>query len=188
MRRRLDCTRALQPVMLFMRWLIGFVLASCPALASAQAPTEAQIKAAYVLNFAKFTDWPEKAPGAADASLVVCVIGNQETVAGFVSIEGKAVQTREVRVRSNPQLTELSSCHVLYIDAAERASVPGAFKVASSRPILTVSDSMGFADAGGMLGLVLVDGKIRFDANREAAQAAGLRLRAQLLALARTVR
>jgi len=178
----------MRPVRFLVRWLIVFALLLCPRYASAQAPTEAQIKAAYVLNFAKFTDWPAKAPVAADGSLYVCVIGNRETVAGFVSIEGKAVQTREVRVRSNPQLAELSSCHVLYIDASERASVPGAFKAATNRPILTVSDVLGFVDAGGMLGLVMVDGRIRFDANREASQAAGLRLRAQLLALARTVR
>ena len=176
--------------MFFMRWLITVASVLYPGLVQSQphTHTEAQIKAAYVLNFAKFTDWPAKAQVPADASLAVCVIGNQETVAGFASIEGKAVQTREVRVRSNPQLGDLASCHVLYIDAAERASVPGAFKVTSSRPILTVSDAVGFVDAGGMLGLVMVDGKIRFDANREAAQAAGLRLRAQLLTLARTVR
>lgn len=188
MRKPPDCTHALQPVMFLVRWLIAFALASCSGLVLAQAHTEAQVKAAYVLNFAKFTDWPAKAPVAADASMAVCVIGNQETVNGFASIEGKAVHAREVRVRSNPPLVELSSCHVLYIDAAERASVSGAFKAASNRPILTVSDALGFVDAGGMLGLVMVDGRIRFDANREAAQTVGLRLRAQLLALARTVR
>lgn len=171
-----------------MRRLLLIVLLVGASVALAQAPTEAQVKAAYVLNFAKFTDWPAGTFQSPSAPLHVCVLGNAETAAGFANIQGKQAQGRDVQVRIMPKLGELALCHALYFDGSERASTAAALKTVAGRPILTVSDVEGFVDAGGMLGLVLVDGKIRFDANREAARGNGLQLRAQLLSLARAVR
>lgn len=171
-----------------MRRLLIIVLLACAPIAHGQTPTEAQVKAAYVLNFAKFTDWPAAAFQSPSAPLNLCVFGNTETAAGFASIQGKQAQGRELQVRVMPKPGELTLCHALYFDASERAGTAATLKAVAGRPILTVSDAEGFVDAGGMLGLVLVDGKIRFDANREAARGHGLQLRSQLLSLARVVR
>ena len=92
------------------------------------------------------------------------------------------------RLRVTPKLSDLPACHVLSIHVAERAGVATMLKVVAGRPILTVSDIEGFVDVGGTLGLVMVDGRIRFDANRDAARIQGLQLRAQLLSLARVAR
>lgn len=170
-----------------MRFLAAFLLVACTRFAYADAGIEAQVKAAYVLNFAKFTGWPAAALGAGGA-LQICVYGNAETSAAFTGIQGKSVQGRDVQVRLAPRPGDLSACHALYIDGSERAQSAAALKMVSGRPILTVSDIEGFADAGGMLQLVLVDGRIRFDANREAARSSGLQLRSQLLSLARMIK
>ena len=56
-----------------------------------------------------------------------------------------------------------------------------------SQPVLTVSDLPGFAQQGGVIGLVRQGGRLRFEINRGVAQAAGLRLSVDLLSLAMSV-
>ena len=172
-----------------MRLLSALVLSLLSAVAiAADQPTELQVKAAYVLNFAKFTEWPDRAFRDARASMLVCVLGNADVLAAFAGIEGKMVQGREVRISSNPRGAELQACQVLYLSQSNSADPGSVLKSAAGRPILTVSDTREFAERGGMLGLIPVDGRIRFEANAEAARAAGLRLSAQLLSLAQAVR
>jgi hypothetical protein len=52
---------------------------------------------------------------------------------------------------------------------------------------LTVSDIGGFAQAGGMIGLVEADQRIRFDINLATTHQANLKLSSQLLKLATIV-
>ena len=74
-----------------------------------------------------------------------------------------------------------SHCHVVFVADADFASVKTAFH---GKPILTVSDTDGFAEAGGMIGFVVSDNKIKIEVNPKAAAAAGLRVDAQLLEIA----
>lgn len=171
--------------------LVAFPVGMLSAFSAfAEVPSEAQVKAAYVLNFAKFTEWPATAFGKEGAPLQVCVAGSADTLAGFGAIRGKNVHGREVQVRHVPKPAEAqwSGCGIVYLDPTQRTSIPGILKSLAGLPVLTVSDVDNFVDSGGMLGLVLVDGRVRFDANRESVRAGGLQLRAQLLTLARNIR
>jgi YfiR/HmsC-like len=51
------------------------VLVLMPALSSAQDVTEAALKAAFIYNFAQFTEWPSDVVVAADP-FVMCVFGD----------------------------------------------------------------------------------------------------------------
>ena len=53
--------------------------------------------------------------------------------------------------------------------------------------MLTVSDMEGFAEAGGVIGLMKTDEKIRFEINLLAAKDAGLVINSRLLNLAQIV-
>jgi hypothetical protein len=55
-------------------------------------------------------------------------------------------------------------------------------------PILTVGDGDAFASGGGMIGLFVEDGRMRFAINTEAAHRAGLRFSSKLLNLAKIVK
>ena len=158
------------------------------AVSAADPPTEAHVKAAYVLNFTKFTDWPQQAFSDAQAPLIICVTADATTVSAFADIQGKLVQGRTTEVRANSRGAELKTCHALYLSRTEAAQIPAAIKAVAGRPILTVSDAEAFAETVGMLGLVQLDGRIRFEANVQTARAAGLRFGSQLLKLARIVK
>ena len=53
--------------------------------------------------------------------------------------------------------------------------------------VLTVGDTSGFTESGGSINFLMEDSKVRFDINLTASEKAGLKIRSQLLRLAKKV-
>jgi hypothetical protein len=168
---------------------LGCALLGTVPAAAADGSTDAQVKAAFVYNFAKFTEWPASAFTSPQAPVRLCLSSIDETQAkAFAGIEGKPVQGREVRIKRNPTPAEIGECHILYAGDEEPRRAQAALQAARNASVLTVSDSDGFADSGGVIGLVYADNRIQFDVNLGAAQRAGLKIASQVLKIARVVK
>lgn len=155
-------------------------LGAAPAMA---APDESAVQAAFVLNFAKFTDWPPAGLPQRHGAMQLCQFGDREALAlAFRALEGRPLQGAPVQWRRVGRSDDIRSCHVLFV-AEPGLPLAGL----GGLPVLTVSDLPGFAPQGGVIGLVRQSGRLRFEVNRSAAQAAGLRLSADLLSLAMQV-
>lgn len=169
---------------------IAAALMALGAAASAQDPGPVlQIKAAFVLNFLKFAEWPEEA-AAAGRDLGVDVVGSGPLAEALdAALSGKEVQGRTVRVRTYADAAAWAggSKPGLAVFVATGAAWPGLRPALQGRPVLTISDTPGFCAAGGMLNLFESGGRMKFEANPEATRAAGLKLRAELLKLATLV-
>ena len=79
------------------RFVGGLLSISLWALASsfAMAAQEETLKAAFVLNFLKFVEWPEPKPAKTNVTLTVAVIGNDPISPTLKTIlDGKSVQGR----------------------------------------------------------------------------------------------
>ena len=164
--------------------LLGAVTAS-----AADGSTDAQVKAAFVYNFAKFTEWPAAAFASPQAPIRLCLSGVDETqTKAFAAIEGKPVQGREVRIKRNPAMADIGECNILYVGDEEPRRAQATLQAARNASVLTVSDSEGFADTGGVIGLVYADNRIQFEVNLAAAQRAGLKIASQVLKIARVVK
>ena len=145
---------------------------------------ELLLKAAFLYNFAKFVEWPAAAYASPGAPLTICVHSREALAVIAEAMQGKTVGTRPVNVVDARAPTPPASCHVAFIGADETGSyAPNA----KSPHALTVSDRDRFARTAGMVGLVTVDNKIRFEVNLKSARAAGLRIQAALLRLATDV-
>lgn len=165
-------------------YLIFFI--SCPAL-STEIPAEAQVKAAFVYNFVKFTDWPPTVFPSPQSPMYLCLNRSKNNhFNAFTALEGRIVQGRPLQVKVINRVDEIKTCHVLYISDAEDKFVSEAIRATNNLPILTVSDADDFAESGGMIGLVVVNSGIQFEINQEATKRVNLNLSAQLLRLART--
>ena len=79
-------------------------------------------------------------------------------------------------------------CQLLFIADGEARRAGGGLGGVKTLPVLTVSDSKGFSQAGGVIELYIDDGRLRFAVNVDAAEHAGLRLSSRLLGLAKIVR
>lgn len=140
--------------------------------------TDAQVKAAFVFNFMRYVDWPDGAP---TEPLVVCQSGGRNPA--LAALEGRQMKGREVRVRLVDN--DPAGCHVLVF--GEGSGNAALLRRAQGRPILTVGDGWSFLEDGGVLALAVVDGKMAFGANLEAARRSNLRLGSQMLKLARRI-
>lgn len=168
-------------------WLLVLVwlLLGAPGIARSAEPEfkEYQVKAAFLYNLANFVQWPDTAFGDADAPFVIGIIGTNP----FGSIlekllEGEHANGRRLEIRQLRDLTEGKTCQIVFV-AKDKAPAFNA-KELDARPVLTVADAEGFAQAKGMITLLYIDNKVRLLVHLEAARAAGLKISAKLLNVA----
>ena len=150
---------------------------------SAGAP-EYAVKAAYLFNFARFTEWPNL--GAA-ANFTVCLYG-KDPFGGFLeeAVRGKQAHGMPVAIRRVTARDEaLESCQVLFF--GNSAQLDPVLSRLRGQSILTVGESESFTAHGGMIGLVMDSGSVRFDLNLVAVAAAHLQVSSRLIEMGRVV-
>jgi hypothetical protein len=173
--------------------LAGGVLLAPVAPAAAPAatpppPREHEVKAAFLYHFAQLVDWPE--PARAGEPFVVAVVGADPFGPALdQALDGKAVRGRPIEVRRYPSAAAMERArpHVLFA-GGDDAAVERALAAVEGQPVLTVGEIARFAERGGIIGFRMTpDGRVGFDINLRGAERAGLRMRSQLLKLARIV-
>lgn len=173
------------------RALLRFVLllllglAGPPNAVRAQ-PGEYQIKAAYLVNFARYVEWPA-ARLPAGVPLRLCLLGRDPFGGALEGLEGRQLQGRELRFRQVDGLDQAQDCHLVFISGSEERRMAVVLRGLTGHGVLTVSDIDGFVDAGGGIGLVTEDERVRFDINQGTLARDGLRASSQLLRLGRRV-
>jgi hypothetical protein len=166
--------------------LLGVVLTSATT-ASQTALSAPDATAAYLLNFARFTEWPESALPPS-APIVICAADQDVAEALERWVRGRLAQDRVVRARRLRPVDSVAECAVLYVTGADQARTAQLLRVAGSAPILTVGDTPGFARWGGGIELMLEHGRMVFMVNRAAVERTGLRLSSRLLGVARPLK
>jgi hypothetical protein len=144
------------------------------------------VKAAFLYNFAKFAEWPAL-PAA--APIVVCVVGDDGIATAFAeTVRGQNISGHTLEVSHSKDNTAWRGCQLLFVADRESKQFAAAKGGIKGQPVLTVSDSKGFAQAGGVIELFIEDGRVRFAINLDAMEQTGVRLSSRLLGLARIVR
>lgn len=175
-----------------MRILAALMLATLlagPARADSARPppeSEAVLKAAFIFNFAKFTEWPALSAGA---PIEACIYGDDAIAAALQeTVAGQSIVGHVIAVRATKDSAGFRLCHLLFIGSAEAQRVQAALNSVSTMPVLTVSDGKGFAKTGGIIEMYVEEGRMRFAINVSAVERSGLHLSSRLLGLARIVR
>jgi hypothetical protein len=161
----------------------------CAAGASAQKVIRPnRLEAAVLSKLPQFVEWPTDGPGAR-STLSICV-GSPDPFGDDLSalVSGETLNGRSVVSRVVARPTDLDGCEVLFLPSLSGGAPHPLLQAAAALPILTVGDDQRFLDEGGMVGLRIVEARVRFDINLAAAQRAGLRISSQLLRLALSVR
>ena len=161
------------------------MLSPAACLAQTTEDVEARVKSAFLLNFARYVEWPANVFVSSNSPVIIGVLGTDPFGRHLDStVEGKTIDRRPVQIKRSKSISDLSDCHVLFISAAERDRLPGLFLRIDDKSILTVSDMDGFTYAGGMIQLKKKQNTVRFDINREAAGKVHLKISSKLLKLA----
>lgn len=152
-----------------------------------QPASEYEVKAAYLYNFAHSAQWPSASLPADDAPFVIGVVGGDAEFLDRLrtTIGGRTVGSHPVKAKAVISESEMRSCQLVFFHDSERRLVPSAIASLQSAPVLLVGEDASFLRQGGMINLLLQDGRIRFEVNRQTLDRAAIRLSPALLQLAK---
>jgi hypothetical protein len=161
------------------------LLATTPA-PSPQAVSEYKVKAAFLFNFAKFVEWPERDDDR--DSVTIGVVGLDPFGESLDQVvRGKTVGTKRIAIRRFAGIDELEPCDILFVSQSESSRLEAILEALDGTATLTVGEDDEFVLRGGIIRFFTQDSKIRFEINLEVAEYEGLQLSSQLLQVARTV-
>jgi len=164
------------------------VAALFPAPLRAQGFKEYDLKAAFLYHLAQFVEWPPDAFAAAEDPLVIGVLGTDpfgKTLNEIVRDE--VVKNRKLAVQRYRNMDEIKSCHILFISQSEGERLDEIFSALKGRHILTVGDTEGFAQRGGMVRFITEKNKIKLRINMDSVKAMSLTISSKLLRAAELV-
>jgi hypothetical protein len=156
--------------------------------ASTQSVSAPGLKAAYLLNFAQFVEWPADAIPAG-TPLILCIVSDDAVADALEgTAKGRTVAGHGLAVRRLQSGAPLPMCHVLFLAGSAQKRWVDVIGVLNGKLVLTVSDAARFAQSGGMVELFLDGGRMQIAVNTDALQRARVRLSSRVLALATIVR
>jgi hypothetical protein len=168
-------------------WTSGLVLLALAA-GPARAEDVNQVKADMLWNIAKFIRWPESAFAKGESDFVFTILGDDSLAEALAaSLSTKNLNGRPVFVRVVGRVQDVTGSQILYVAASAINRLPEVLRELRGAPALTVANTRGFVEAGGMVDFVAADDKVRFEIHQTRAERAGLRISARLLALAHII-
>jgi hypothetical protein len=151
--------------------------------------TAVEVKAAYLLNFGRFTTWPSAADTADSDPFSLCLIGADPFgVALETTVAGETIDGRPVAIRRIAAPSDAAACRIVFVGALKAAELTRLLRQLDGAPTLTVSDAPQFLEHGGMIQFVLDGSRVRFAVDLSATSRAGLMLSSSLLRVAASVR
>jgi hypothetical protein len=165
--------------------VIWLLLTTSASRTQSSPPSEYQIKAAFLFNFARFVEWPTKAVAGSSSPMVIGILGENPFHDDLEkTIHNKTIDGHPLVVQEFRSLAEATNSNILFISNSEKARLEEIFKGLKGTTVLTVGETEHFTESGGMINFVMEGTKIRFQINNDAASAAGLKISSKLLLLA----
>jgi hypothetical protein len=164
------------------RTIVAIVFGLAVAVAHGAQATDQKdlIKAAFIYNFARFTDWPSDSFAGAGSSVRICYQDDHPLAGALATIDGKQVGRRPVAVVPfSGSAGTPPDCHIVILTASE-ISTPAPV----IRGQLTVGDIRNLAQTDVAVGLIQVGRQVRFQVNTSVIEQADLRMSSKLLRLA----
>tara|TARA_R110001592_G_scaffold117579_4_gene319665 strand:- start:497 stop:1033 length:537 start_codon:yes stop_codon:yes gene_type:complete len=150
--------------------------------------SEYDIKAAYLINFVRYIEWPDTSFEREDSPFILGVLGKNpfgEALAHLAAEQKDGNRAIEVRISDN--VDELKTSHLVFICAASEGDVASGLRVFEGKSVLTVGEQKGFLEKAGVINFLIVDTRVKFEINLKAARKQELKISAQLLKVAAKV-
>ncbi len=150
---------------------------------------EYDLKAAFLFNFALFTQpaVPAKPAVSETEPYRICIFGKDPFGPAANTLTTRTIAGRPIVLRHPVATDELKRCQLVFIGEAERESVRRATSAVSGLPIITVGESKDFPATGTVFNLAVIDDKVAFQVNTQAARVQQLDVSAKLTRLAKSV-
>jgi hypothetical protein len=150
---------------------------------------EAQYKAAIILKFASITEWPVDSPiSDLNSPFVIGVIGERPIYSLLTeSTKNMKIRQKKVKIIAISDYSQIKNCNALFISTVSRRDFEKIIKEVEQRPILTISDTIGYEKKGVMINLFFIRGKCRFNVNCIRAEECGIMLTSKIVGHAENI-
>jgi hypothetical protein len=175
----------LQSLNRVLRFLSAAAIVASFASANAfAAPSEsgsvAEARAIYLLNFARFVEWPETAFSDWSAPITIVMVGDTETARALERlVKGRNANGREIVVKSTSAPADAATAHIVFVGRVELTKA--VISEVGSRPVVTVGEEESFLSEGGLIRLFCIGTKMHCAINTKVSAAAGLKLNDKLM-------
>ncbi|MCK5830544.1 MAG: YfiR family protein [Methylococcales bacterium] len=163
------------------------LLLICNSITTAQAKSEEKqaVLAVLALNIARFTSWSEEVFDKSSSTFNLCVIGDNIVQESFLRMEKKIINGKKLHILNRSRLRNLSQCQLLYINGLERKTLVHVLFDLKDQPVLTVGEGLAFIQAGGMVGLEKLNGRMQLNINLSIVKQSKLVMSSRILKLAK---
>jgi hypothetical protein len=174
------------------RWaaaLIGILLLLQPvgALGGPVTGREYDVKIGFIYNFAKFVTWPPEAADRDPNAVVLCYVSDDPSIKVLRKLDGKTIRDRQIKVIAYEEETCLAQSHLIFFATQNKELIQKVLEQSKGRGILTIGETEGFTEWGGVINFFEELNRLRFKVNLAAARREGLKMSSQILVSAQIV-
>jgi hypothetical protein len=151
--------------------------------------TEYQVKAQYLVHFAKYIDWPPESFAMTNTPIVIGLYGEGKFGDELkTAMEGRTAAGRRIILQPIVKADDAAKCHILFVSAPNRKSLGEILARLKTKPVLTVGENPQFMEQGGVINFVMKADTVRLQINLDAARQANLKISSKLLGVADVVK
>lgn len=168
--------------------LLALAVIGLGADIGAQRPaSEYAVKASFIFNVANFVEWPASAFASSTAPLKIAVVAAHPIPDFAAALQGKAIRGHAVVVEQYATAERIEGSHVIFVTSDAVSQVRAMLKSADGHPVLTMVEEDAEAPGAAVVSLGIVQARLAFSVNLDAADSAGLQMNPNLLKLAKAV-
>lgn len=168
--------------------IYGFLLFSFIATKSAmsQKYTEYELKSAFIYNFTKFIDWPDKPK---EKTFKICIVrNNMMKIILNEMTKNKKVNDKIIEIIYIKDISKIPDCQILFIDNVTNAELLSILNKTKNLPCLTVGNHLQyFCQQGGIINFTPKYFTYRFEINNYQAEWVNLKISSKLLILSKII-
>jgi hypothetical protein len=162
--------------------LLFFITRSFSISGQKDKASEYNLKAAFIYNFTRYIEWKE---GSDENEFIIGIIGTSpinDPLAEIVKTE--TVDNKKITIKRFSKPADIGFCHILFISQNAGVALDDILAKTSGKGTLIISEQNGYAEQGTAINFVIINRKLKFEANVKAINSAGLTASSQLLKLA----
>jgi hypothetical protein len=157
-----------------------------PGAFASAAQTEPAVKAATLVKFLSYIEWPSQSFDSPQAPFVIGVMGADDVQEALLDItRSHPAQGRAVVVRSVAPGDRCSGIHMLFVGHDVQIEIQ---RLSGTPGLLLVSDADGALDRGAMVNLIRSGDHVRFEVAPEPAEKSGVHISSRMLSIAQHVK
>jgi YfiR/HmsC-like len=148
-------------------------------------PSEYGLKSVFLYQFCRFMEWPDSAFSSPNDPLIIGVVG-EDPFGPLLkeAVQGETYHGRPIRIEHYRSARDIKRCHILFVSRSDIDQMSEITSMIAGKSVVTVGETDGFLDRGGMIALTADRNRVRLRVNASTLRAAKVDVSSKLLRVA----